>query len=80
MGYLQGAHSSNPVTGEFSAVAAPAWRIEKGAITTPLKGVMVTGNILDLLRKVSGLSSEVRKLGYLSAPWVRVDDLRAVGR
>jgi len=32
------------------------------------------------LRNVSALGSNVRKLGQLVAPWIRVKDVRAVGR
>ncbi len=38
--YLQGAHSSNPVSGEFSVVATPAWKIEKGKIAYAVRGAM----------------------------------------
>src|SRR4030065_171587 len=41
--YLQGAHSSNPVSGEFSVVATPAWKIKKGEIVHPPLGVMLGG-------------------------------------
>jgi PmbA protein len=44
--YLQGAHSSNPVSGEFSVVATPAWKIKKGEIVHCSRGVMLAGNIL----------------------------------
>ena len=41
---LQGAHSSNPETGEYSVVATPAWYIENGVLK-PVRGVMLSGNI-----------------------------------
>ena len=49
--YLQGAHSSNPVSGEFSVVATPAWKIKDGEITHCSRGVMLAGNIFELLKK-----------------------------
>jgi PmbA protein len=78
--YVQGAHSSNPESGEFSVVAAPAWKIEEGQVGRPLKGVMLTGTIYELLRNISGLASNLRQLALLVAPWIRIEDARLVGR
>jgi PmbA protein len=77
---VQGAHSSNPESGEFSVVATPVWKIEGGDVVYAVRGVMLTGVVFDVLRNVSALGSNVRKLGQLVAPWIRVKDVRAVGR
>jgi PmbA protein len=77
---VQGAHSSNAESGEFSVVATPVWKIEGGSVAYAVRGVMLAGVVFDVLRNVSALGSNVRKLGQLVAPWVRVDDVRAVGR
>jgi PmbA protein len=77
---LQGAHSSNPESGEFSVVATPVWKIESGNVAYAGQGAMLTGVVFDVLRNVSALGSNVRKLGQLVAPWIRVEDVRAVGR
>jgi PmbA protein len=76
---VQGAHSSNPESGEFSVVATPVWKIEGGDVAGAVRGVMLAGVVFDVLRNVSALGSNVRKLGQLVAPWIRVDDVRAVG-
>ncbi|MGD9130978.1 MAG: TldD/PmbA family protein [Candidatus Bathyarchaeota archaeon] len=76
---VQGAHSSNPESGEFSVVATPVWKIEDGEVAYAVRGVMLAGVMFDVLRNVSALGSNVRKLGQLVAPWIRVDDVRAVG-
>jgi PmbA protein len=77
---VQGAHSSNPESGEFSVVATPVWKIEGGEVAYAVRGAMVTGVVFDVLRNVSALGSNVKKLGQLVAPWIRVEDVRAVGR
>jgi PmbA protein len=77
---LQGAHSSNPSTGEFSAVATPAWKIEKGEIAYAVKGAMVTGTIFDVLNKVSALGNNVRKVEQIVAPWINVENVKVVGK
>jgi len=77
---LQGAHSSNPASGDFSVVGAPAWKIEKGEITYAVKGAMLSGNVFELLRNVSGLSDAERQVGALVSPWVRVENVKVIGK
>jgi len=77
---VQGAHSSNPESGEFSVVATPVWKIEDGNVAYAVRGVMLTGVVFDVLRNVSALGNNVRKMGQLVAPWIRVENVRAVGR
>jgi PmbA protein len=76
---VQGAHSSNPESGEFSVVATPVWKIEKGSIAYSVRDVMLTGIFFDLLKNVSALGNNLRSLGHLVAPWIRVDNVKAVG-
>ncbi len=78
--YLQGAHSSNPVSGEFSVVATPAWRIQKGKIEHATRGVMLAGNIFELLKNVSAVADNERKMGQLVAPWLMVENVRVIGK
>jgi PmbA protein len=77
---VQGAHSSNAESGEFSVVATPVWKIEDGEVTYAVRGAMVAGVVFDVLKNVSALGSNVRKMGQLVAPWIRVENIRAVGR
>ena len=77
---VQGAHSSNPESGEFSVVATPAWKIEKGSVAYAVKGAMLVGTIFDVLKSVSALGNNTRKIGRLVAPWVRVENVKVIGR
>lgn len=77
---VQGAHSSNPESGEFSVVATPVWKIEGGEVVYAVRDVMLTGVFFDVLRNVSSLGNNVRKMGQLVAPWIRVENVKAVGR
>jgi PmbA protein len=78
--YLQGAHSSNPVSGEFSVVATPAWKIKKGEITHCSRGVMLAGNIFEVLKNVSLVGSNERQMGQLISPWIQVENVRVIGK
>ena len=77
---VQGAHSSNPESGEFSVVATPAWKIERGSVTCAVRGAMLAGVIFDVLKGVSALGNNVRKIGYLVAPWIRVENVKVIGK
>jgi PmbA protein len=78
--YLQGAHSSNPVSGEFSVVATPAWKIKNGEITHCSRGVMLAGNIFELLKNISVVGGNERQMGQLIAPWIQVENVRVIGQ
>ena len=75
---VQGAHQSNPETGEFSVALAPAWRIENGEITHAVKGVMIAGNAYDMLKKILLLGKETRQIQTLIAPKVVISELNVV--
>lgn len=74
---LQGAHSSNPETGEFSVVATPAWYIDNGELK-PVRGIMLAGNMYELLNKVTGMTKTTKQVGTLKTPWIRFTDVRVI--
>ena len=78
--YLQGAHSSNPVSGEFSVVATPAWKIKKGEIMHSSRGVMLAGNIFEVLKNISVVGGNERQMGQLISPWIQVENVRVIGK
>lgn len=74
---LQGAHSSNPETGEFSVVATPAWYIENGVLR-PVRGVMISGNIYSELKNVVYISREFEQKGHWVAPYIRLESVNVI--
>jgi PmbA protein len=78
--YLQGAHSSNPVSGEFSVVATPAWKIKDGKISHCSRGVMLAGNVFELLKNISVVGCNERQMGQLISPWIQVENVRIIGQ
>ena len=78
--YLQGAHSSNPVSGEFSVVATPAWKIKNGEITHCSRGVMLAGNIFELVKNICVVGGNERQMGQLISPWLQVENVRVIGQ
>ena len=77
---VQGAHTSNPVSCDFSVVATPAWRIKDGNIAYPVRAAMLAGNSFDVLRDVSGVANNERKVGQLVAPWMAVNNVKVIGK
>jgi len=75
---VQGAHQSNPETGEFSVALAPAWRIQRGRLAHAVKGAMIAGNTYDMLKSISALGKDARQVGAFITPKVVVSELTVI--
>lgn len=67
---FQGAHTANPDTGDFSVVATPAYLVKGGEVVGSVEGLMMSGNVFELLFAVEKVGSDVKNLGSLVAPSV----------
>ncbi len=76
---LQGAHSTNPETGEFSVVATPAWLISEEGLK-PVRGLMLAGNVYELLHSIDMVGRSIRSISRFYAPWVRFSSMRVVSK
>lgn len=74
-----GAHTANPISGDFSVEVMNAFLIENGEIKSPVKKAMLSGNIFDVLKDLKGLSGEKRQLGPFIIPRLLCSGLRVVG-
>jgi PmbA protein len=63
---VQGAHSANPESGDFSVVGNPAILIEKGKKVGAINGLMVSGNAFDMLKNIV----EVAKTPHALVSWI----------
>ena len=75
-----GAHTANPISGDFSVEASNAFKIENGELTDPINNAMISGNIFEIMKSVEGLNSEIRQYGSFIIPKLIVHDLRVVGQ
>ena len=75
-----GAHTANPISGDFSVEASNAFKIENGELTDPINKAMISGNIFEIMKKVEGLNSEIKQYGSFIIPKLLVHDLRVVGQ
>ena len=75
-----GAHTANPISGDFSVEASNAFKIENGELTDPINKAMISGNIFEIMKNVEGLKSEIKQYGQFIIPKLLVHDLRVVGQ
>ncbi len=75
---LQGAHSSNPVSGEVSAVATPCWAVKRGEVIGAVRGAMIAENFYDMLKRVDCVGSDVRQYSFLFSPSLRFTEVKMV--
>ena len=69
---LIGAHTGNPISGDFSVEARNAFKIENGEITYPVKQIMLAGNIFQLLKKIDGIGDNTRQIVSVVSPSIRI--------
>ena len=74
-----GAHTANPISGDFSVEANNAFVIENGEIKDGIKKAMISGNIYELMGKCDGVKSEIKQKGSFIIPKILVHDLKVIG-
>jgi PmbA protein len=83
-GYLirnvQGAHSSNPESGDFSVVGNPAILIEDGEMVGAVHGLMVAGNVFDLLSQATEVAKTPIFLQGVIGPEMAFHDVSVIAR
>ena len=75
-----GAHTANPISGDFSVEANNAFKIENGELTDPIDKAMISGNIFEIMKKCEGIKSQIKQKGPFIIPKLLVHDLRVVGQ
>ncbi|WP_440951728.1 TldD/PmbA family protein [Methanococcoides sp. FTZ1] len=74
-----GAHTANAISGDFSVEARNAFTIKDGEIDKPIKSLMLSGNIFDMLSNVTGAGADVRKVGGTVTPSLKIANMSIVG-
>lgn len=75
-----GAHTANPMSGEFSVELSNAFFMEDGEFQEPIRSAMLSGNVFDIQHEISGLSQESRTIGSLILPSVRIKKQHIIGK
>jgi PmbA protein len=75
---VMGAHTINPISGDFSLGATGYW-IENGEKAYPVRGVTISGNMLDLLKGISGRANNLRFYGHFGSPSILISSMIIAG-
>jgi PmbA protein len=73
-----GMHTANPVSGDFS-VGAGGFLVIDGEITIPVKGLAISGNIIDLFKNVAMVGSDLRFFSTVASPSLKISSLDISG-
>jgi PmbA protein len=68
----------NPVTGDYSRGAAGLW-IEGGEIAFPVEEITIAGNLLQMLRDVDAVGSDLLWLSRVASPSLRIARMTVAG-
>ena len=71
VGSLIGAHTANPISGDFSVEAKNAFLIGPGEEARPIRSLMLAGNFFELLKDIE-VGRDVRAVGAIVTPTVKV--------
>lgn len=63
--------------GDFSGIAKNSYYIKDGKLAFPIKETTVSGNMVDLLQNITGISVERLNFGSSILPWVKVSGITA---
>lgn len=74
-----GAHTANPLTGDFSVEVQNAFIMEDGICQQPVRKAMIAGNIFEMLSQITGMGPTPRRVGSVIVPPVRISGMRLVG-
>lgn len=74
-----GAHTANPISGDFSVELSNAFTVENGEITDGVKKAMISGNIYELMKKCESIESEIKQKGAFIIPKIMLHDLKVIG-
>jgi PmbA protein len=74
---LMGTHTANAITGDFS-LGAVGYLVRRG-IKTPFKGVIFSGNILELFSNVKEVGNDPRFYGTTGSPSLYIEGMKISG-
>ena len=71
---ILGMHTVNPVSGEFSVGISGLW-IENGEVAYPVRGITISDNIIEMMRKVDFVGSDTTFFGNIGGATLRLRDI-----
>jgi PmbA protein len=74
-----GAHTANPLSGDFSVELTNPFRISGGQYEKPVRKAMMSGNVFEMLGNTAGLGKDDRVIGSLIVPSIRLNKQHIIG-
>ena len=74
-----GAHTANPMSGDFSVECQNAAWMEGGTPGDPVRKAMIAGNFFDALSDLGGIGTDSRIVGNAIIPSLRLTNLQVIG-
>jgi PmbA protein len=74
-----GAHTANPFSGDFSVELSNPFVVEGETYEFPIRKAMLAGNVFEMLRTISGLGTDTRKVGIFVIPSIRLQNQQIIG-
>lgn len=75
---VAGAHTVNPITGEFSVGAEGQW-VSGGRIIHPVKGVLIAGNLHNIFANIDEVGDDLLFLGGVGSPALKISEIQISG-
>jgi len=75
-----GAHTANPLSGDFSVELSNPFWIEGGEMQEPIRTAMFAGNVFEMLGTIGGLGKESRMVGRTILPPIRLNKQQIIGK
>ena len=76
---LMGLHMAKPYTGEFS-LGASGFYIKNGKINFPVKGIVLSGNLMRLFTGIVKIADDIRYFGSTGSPSILFKDVQVSGK
>jgi PmbA protein len=80
--YIQdvvGAHTANPLSGDFSVELTNPFHISGGQYDKPVRKAMMSGNVFEMLQDIAGLGKDDRVIGSMVVPSIRLNKQHIIG-
>ena len=72
---------SNPVSGNLNATITHGYLIENGELTTPIKGIVISGNFYEILKDgIELIGNDLRNSSQNYAPTVKLKEITIAGK
>ena len=71
---LIGAHTSNPVSGDFSCETRNAFLDGR-----PVKKAIISGNVFEMLKNVKGFGHDAKQYSHIISPSIQFSDVTVIG-